>query len=402
LHRLLGGPALAHLRQRLRRAFEQAGAGSEPALLRLSGLAPHEAEALQALTGRPPRPSASMQVDLAALSARVQAAGLAESLRAALEQLDGPITARAAERAAALLAWTALARQAPHPALLLLLAEPRGLGLLRRLAAGDAAAGFALCERAARVLAALPAHGQPRAQLAALCLGNAHALDDGQPVATLVLAALRLAATEEGGESGEGTRALWAAQGVSVNELARPALSLNLPLRGGAEGTDGTGPGEPRYWSLRQLLRRPPPWQVAGRDVFVCENPNLMAMVADALGARSAPLLCTDGMPAAAQRALLAQVAAAGARLHYHGDFDWPGVAIGNLVQREFRARAWRFSAADYAAAVQGADAAAKAPLHGRRVEALWDAALAPAMQQAHCAVAEEALLQSLLPDLAA
>jgi uncharacterized protein (TIGR02679 family) len=391
LSRLLGGPALAALRQRLRRAYEQAAAGHEPTLRQLSGLAPHEAEALQALMGRRPRQAGSMQIDLAALGQRLQAAGLAADLREALERLDGPIVPHAAERSAARAAWAALLAAPWPPALAALLADARGLGLLKRLATGDAVAAHTLCERVARVLAALPAHGQPRARLAALCLGDAHALDDGQPVATLLLATWR----RLGDGSDDGTRALWAAQGVAVNELARPALALNL-LRAGA----GLAPdGEPRYWSLRQLLRQPPAWPLAGRDVFVCENPNMLAIAADALGPRCAPLACTDGMPAAAQRTLLAQLAAAGATLHYHGDFDWAGVAITNVLLRELGARPWRMGAADYRAALP---AAVHAPLNGAAVLAAWDAELTAAMQAAGRAIAEEALAHTLLADLAA
>ena len=393
LQRLLGGAGLAPLRRRLRRSFEQALPGQEPALLRLSALDAHEAEALQALVGRAPRASASVQVDIVELNERLRAAGLAHSLHDALERLDGPIVARAAERAAAAAAWAALPGQARHAALACLLAEARGLGLLKRLSAGQASDALALCERAARVLDALPAHGQTRAHLAARCLGDAHGLDDGQPVATLVLAALRLQVLDG---ADDGTRALWAAHGVSVNELARPALSLNMPLPRVAAS------GEPHYWSLRQLLRQPPPWAVAGRDVFVCENPNLLAMAADALGPQCAPLLCTDGMPAAAQRAVLAQLAVAGARLHYHGDFDWPGITIANRVLQDFGASAWRFAAPNYAAAVQGAATGSHAPLEGRPVPASWDPALTAAMQDTGRAVAEEALLHHLLPDLAA
>ena len=440
LQQLLGGPALAALRLRLRRVYEQAQPGAEPAVLRLSALAPHETEAMQALAGRAPSRSASIHIDLHAVAQRLQAAGLGSILRSVLEVLDGPIAPRAVERAAAATAWAGVAASAPHPALAPLLASPGGLGLLKRLAGRDAGRAGVLCQQAARVLAALPALGQPRASLAALCLGNAHALDPGQPVATLLLAAWRQAArhakransTDEidsdididsgdgdgnGGDPhpsnndtgndndrdphngrnsdrDEGSRALWAAQGVSVNELARPALALNLPVPGQASD------GQPRYWSLRQLLREPPAWQVAARDVFVCENPNLVAMVADALGACCAPLVCTEGMPAAAQRALLLQLAAAGAHLHYHGDFDWPGVAIANRVLQDFGARPWRMGASDYLAAVDGACAEARAPLRGSVVAAAWDDALAVAMQARACAMAEEALAPTLLSDL--
>jgi uncharacterized protein (TIGR02679 family) len=122
-----------------------------------------------------------------------------------------------------------------------------------------------------------------RAQLAVAALGDAHALDAGSPAATLVLTALRqLAAAEPDIES---TREQWAAAGVLVNELARPALALNLPGPTGAEA------GEPTYLSLRRLLRSPPAWGVIGCPVFVCENPNLLAIAADQLGPRCAPLV---------------------------------------------------------------------------------------------------------------
>jgi hypothetical protein len=49
---------------------------------------------------------------------------------------------------------------------------------------------------------------------------------------------------------------------------------------------------------------------------------------------------------------LLSQLAKARAQLCYHGDFDWPGVRIGNHVMREHGAQSWRFGAADYEAAV--------------------------------------------------
>jgi uncharacterized protein (TIGR02679 family) len=102
-------------------------------------------------------------------------------------------------------------------------------------------------------------------------------------------------------------------------------------------------------------------------------------------------------MPAAAQRTLLAQLAKAGARLHYHGDFDWPGIRIGNIVTRDFGARPWRFGAADYAAA---AGVASGEVLAGAPAAASWDAALAPAMAQRGLAIPEEGVAAALLPDL--
>jgi uncharacterized protein (TIGR02679 family) len=186
---------------------------------------------------------------------------------------------------------------------------------------------------------------------------------------------------------------------VLVSELARPALFLNLPTAAGAR--DSWTSGEPAYLSLRQLLRRPPAWRVAGRRIHVCENPDIVAIAADRLGAACAPLVCTDGMPAAAQRALLGQLAAAGAQLHYHGDFDWPGLGIGNFVLRSWRASAWRFSAIDYVAAIAGS-ATRPNDLDAGMIAASWDRQLGPAMQEHGLAVAEEAVVESLLEDLGA
>jgi uncharacterized protein (TIGR02679 family) len=114
---------------------------------------------------------------------------------------------------------------------------------------------------------------------------------------------------------------------------------LNVPMEGG--GYLAGEAGEPAYATLRRLLRTPPRLAVAGRTVYVCKNPNLVAIAAGRLGSRCAPLVCTDGMPAAAQRTLLAQLAKTEARLLYHGDFDWPGLRIANRVMRSFGAQPW-------------------------------------------------------------
>ena len=176
-----------------------------------------------------------------------------------------------------------------------------------------------------------------------------------------------------------------------VNELARPALALNLPGCGSA--------GEPAYLSLRLLLRAPPAWAVSSIDVFVCENPNLLALAADRLGTGCAPLVCTDGMPVAAQRALLDQLAQAGARLHVHADFDWPGLRIANHVLRSWPAQAWRMGTGDYEAAARAAPQR-EHDLGASDTTASWDARLAVAMQHHGPSVAEEALASSLLEDL--
>ena len=435
LDKLLGGDQLAALRRRLRRHFESVASDTPPGVLRLGSLSAAEREALAQLTGRPPRDAKSMAIDLALLDAKLRDAGIATSLRAALERIDGPIAHRAALRAAAQASWSAVLANCPHPALADYLRAPSALGLLKRLARQDAAAATHLLDAVGAVLRRLPARGLARAQLAAETLGNAHALDKGQAIATLVLAARRQIEkglpgadhpadrlgddTEENPDERpddrrdedrderpdeasdippeERTRDVWARAGVLVNELARPALLLNLPVQAGEAPVCVAG--EPAYLSLRRLLRTPPRWAVAGQTIFVCENPNLLAIAADRLGIDCAPLACTEGMPAAAQRTLLSQLVQAGARLRYHGDYDWPGVRIANHVTRVWEAQAWRFGALDY-------EAAALSASHSRRdladapVAASWDGALAAAMQRHGLAIAEEAVAASLLEDL--
>jgi len=394
LQRLLGGEPLVQLRLRLRQRFERAASGAEVQDFRLARLSAAEHAALAALQGRPARFAASIEVDVTAIDAGLRQAGVADSLRAALEQLDGPIVDRAAEREAVQTQWREVLAGCDNPALASLLQTPAGIGLLKRLAGQSHTLAARSLAGVEAVLKQLPAHGVTRAQLAAKVLGDAHALDTGCTVATLVLAVLRSAPTHEASLDPEGLspRDLWASAGVLVNELARPALVLNLP--------GVAAPGEPAYLSLRRLLRSPPQWPVQGRTVFVCENPNLLAIAADHLGAGCAPLVCTEGMPAAAQRTVLAQLAQAGAALRYHGDFDWPGLRIGNHVMREHGAGPWRFGAADYQAALGAAPSPGRL-LQGAAVEASWDETLAAAMRVALQAIDEEMVADPLLQDLA-
>ncbi|MGB8843289.1 MAG: TIGR02679 family protein [Aliidongia sp.] len=412
LHRLLGGAQLAALRKRLRQRFERAALDEAVDQIRVTGLNAEEHAALAALTGRPPRRTKSLLIDVRRVDADLLRSGIAASLRDALEQLDGRIRHLAEYRRQQRTLWSDVVGGCKDPNLSGLLLTPDGLGLLKRLARQDASAAAGFCRCAEAVLQHLPAQGVTRSQLAATVLGDAHALDSGRAIATLVLAVWRRTAApvpDEGDDCGvrqaldpertgsvERVRDTWARAGVLVNELARPALFLNLPIETGA---DRWPAGEPAYASLRSLLRSPPRWAAAGRDIYVCENPNLLAIAADRWGAACAPMICTDGMPAAAQQCLLSQLVQAGAQLHYHGDFDWPGVHIGNHVMREHGAKPWRFGAADYLAAVRTAPSQAQS-LGEKTVEASWDEALSRAMQEQRIAIAEEAVAGSLLQDL--
>ncbi|WP_069761035.1 DUF2399 domain-containing protein [Streptomyces sp. LUP47B] len=94
--------------------------------------------------------------------------------------------------------------------------------------------------------------------------------------------------------------------------------------------------------------------------------------------------------------------AASSSAFAYHGDFDWPGIALANRVMQPYAAEPWRKRAADYEylaprAQVNGTPSIA---LTGPSAEALWDTELAPAMDALGVALHKEAALDLLLKDL--
>lgn len=82
--------------------------------------------------------------------------------------------------------------------------------------------------------------------------------------------------------------------------------------------------------------------------------------------------------------------------LHYHGDFDWPGVAIAGRIFRNFAAQPWRF---DEAAYISIWDRKGR-PLDGAAARTPWSPSLASAMELNRRAYDEEAIADILLADL--
>ena len=414
LIRRLGGAELAELRRRMRRHFERYGRDPEKSGFHLTKLSAVEYEALALLIGLPPRSTQSVRIDIARFDAALREAGIANSLQEALEKLDGPIVNRTEAKAELQSRWSSVTGdQRLHPTLCAWLRGSSAVGLLKRVSKQEAHTAHLLLQQAHVVLQRLPAQGLTRAQLAADALGNAHALDNGQAVATVVLAASQYGASSGEQEhspseeitdeadgarrSSERVRDIWARSGVLVNELARPALFLNLPVR--PQSSALAAPGEPGYLSLRRLLRTPPDWDVADQVVYVCENPNIVSIAADRLGAACASLVCTDGMPAAAQRVLLKQLSDAGAKLLYHGDFDWAGIHIANNVMKLCRCSPWCFGSEHYLQALETAPHKDR-DLEETVVAASWDQALTEVMQSHGMAIAEEAVVSLLVNDL--
>lgn len=404
LQKTLGTSHLAWIIKRIRRRLEQGKPIQQS--VRLANPTTEQRSAVVRLFGERVPLQGAMTVRTRAVDELLREGELCdEGLPAAVAALTGPIVNRAAERSRGALAWdvefaSASERAGVRAELADWLRETPTQLWVRRVCRGDPIAGGLLLERALCVIDRLPAPGIPLAELAATVAGDSHALDVDQPLAKLVLRAAAQIADIDAHDKAALRRMAWDRLGVLVDELSAPVLVVNL--KGDSRTVAGRAlllhaeAGEPYRLSVRQLLREPPDFtrDRVGDTVFVCENPTVVAAAADRLGPRSAPLVCLEGQPKTAGALLLRQLAAAGIRLLYHGDFDWPGIRIGNLVMERHAALPWQFDALAYSHTTGGT------VLSGVSVAASWDPQLKPVMRAAGRAVHEEQLLEGLLRDL--
>lgn len=406
LRRLLGGDDLAWLLDRVRRRLELGRPLTGP--VTLTAASPDQRRAVGRLLGRRAGTGRSLTVSLDDLDALLRTSGVApDGLVAAAQTLFGTVRNRTIEAAARDAAWSAAVRPltdavARRPELQAWRTWLDATGLLRRLAT-DVARAAALADQAVRVLDALPSPGIALGRLAATTTGDAHALDDGQPLATLCLSAIRVLT---GDTVAAGRRAAWAAVGVHLDELSSTVLCLGLP--GGSTTTVGrmlalaTETGEPCALTLRQLHRDPAAigadLGTDGRRVHLCENPVVLASAADELGSRCPPLVCLNGQPSTAVMRLLDLLAGGGATFVYHGDFDWGGIRIANALRTRIDWTPWRYDTLAYQAALSRVTGGV---LTGRQVDATWDPDLRPALARRGVHVQEELVLADLVGDLA-
>ncbi|MER7169649.1 TIGR02679 family protein, partial [Micromonospora sp. NPDC000207] len=360
LRRQLGGPATARLILRLRRriARGQPLAGS----LTLAEPTPEERRAVEGLLGRPPGRGGSLTVNLDELDRVLRRSGLHPAgLAAAVQTLTGTVPVLADLRAAeavslrtALAPLTALGERRTE--LAPWCADAGTTALLRRLA-GTPQTATRLTADLVAVLDVLPAGREPLARLAARTTGDAHALDPDRPLATLVRSAIRSCWWGSGPlpeSAAAQRRMLWFAAGVLLDELSSTVLALNLPTLPGCRlhrlAGSAAAAGEPVVLTLRQLTRDEP--HFAAVPVFVCENPTVLAAAADRFGSGCPPLVCVAGQPSTAALRLLTALTGAGAALRYHGDFDWGGLRIANLLHARVPWQPWRYRAEDYRAVI--------------------------------------------------
>lgn len=218
-----------------------------------------------------------------------------------------------------------------------------------------------------------------RVDLAARICGDAHALDDDRPLAYLVLRGVATARGQAPPSSASERRALWEQVGVQTDSVTSTCLTFGV--RGGLVHLTP--------WDLA----RSPARVASGTTVLVCENPRVLEAFAERRP--DTIVVCTAGEPNLVTLDVLRELRATGANLRYHGDFDWPGIAIANRLVRNLGVRVWHMTAADYRSAV--AALPDRLELTGPRVDPDWDAALGRAMSELGTVVHEESVLESLV-----
>ncbi|WP_405440527.1 TIGR02679 family protein [Streptomyces niveus] len=398
LGRLLGDPGLAWLVERARQRM----ARGRPLTGTVALSHPDEPQrrAAERLLGRVPQAGRSLTVRLDTVDAILRRSGASpHGLAPAVVALTGPVTPLAEARRSEERAWEAA--YAPLGTLDTELADwagrIRGDGLVRRLARTPEAAA-PLVDAAVRALRSLPVvPPTSRATFAARHLSGAHCLDEGTPLAALVLSGLRALTGFPDGAGATWRREAWASAGLLKDDVSSTVLSLNL--RGTPALDWMADAGEPAVLTLRSLTRHTSaPAVPATGTVHLCENPAVLTAAADAFGPACPPLVCLQGQPSAAALTLLRRLSARGARHLYHGDFDWGGVRIATALRRSVPWQPWRYTAAHYRAAVARA---VEAPdLAGSPAKTPWDPGLAAALAEHGVRVEEETVLDDLLADL--
>ncbi|AHH98672.1 TIGR02679 family protein [Kutzneria albida] len=405
----LAQPALARMWHAVRTRLERNGVEAK-GRIQLVDLTDVEAEALGLLLGQRCN-TALTRISLATLDRRLRDSaaecGLIELvgiLAGPLQDLKGARAARAAQWAEV---WTAGADLlAAHDLgdLAGWLETERSSGGLRRLDPGEAAEEL---RRAITVLARLSTGDRSvisRTELAAQVTGNAHGLDDDTVLARLVLRAIAVQRAQPVPVTAGDRRSLWRAADVLADQVSATVLTYGLAPHGQGwrEGAlrDRAAHNAEVHLTARDVCAIRWELPAHAREVWVCENPTVVEAAADARCGR--PLICTSGNPATVVLLLLDALCATGARLHYRGDFDWPGIAIANRFLTRYRADTWLMDAVFYDSAVTLARDRGSPlwPLSEASVEASWDPELAPALAAIGVAVHEESVLEQLVDHL--
>ncbi len=403
-------PSLADLWQAARTRLERNGHAVGGTIT--MDLSDDAADRLAGLLGRPVG-AGTTRIKLVDLDAALRHSSAGRGLAATIAELTGqPLRDRPAERLAALGDWERVWQELDEDLVRTELA-PRdwvapwvrwlhSSGVITRLGAADAGdrlrAAVAVLASVAPALdpGFAPSPARPLGELASRATGTSHGLDDGHPTPALVLRAAAIALELPPPVSSADRRALWQRLGVEPDLISGTVLvwALRPPGRDAwsAMMRDRAALGLVTHLTIHELRRVDAPLTAPGDIVHGCENPQVLQALADVGVDR--PLACLSGNPSAAGLALGSRVS-----LRYHGDFDWPGVAI---ARRLFAtgAKPWCMGATDYLTAVEAQHPAAQQALAGRPEPTPWDEQLSPAMVRHGTAVHEESVIHALLADL--
>lgn len=390
-------PALAPL---WRTVHARLSSGRPVSRVRVGPLDSDEQAALADLLGLPRLPGEYANVTLSRLDGVLRDA-VGDGVRTLVEQLVGPLADHAGDRRRAAeerdRLWGWLER---HPVVEAQPALADWVDGVRRggLVGGSARRTREELDRALRVLAELPTSGEPLPVLSDRVLDDPHGLDEGERCPGLVLRALSTIYGVPPPTDRQQRRALWERAGVADDELSSTVLVAGFRMSGNDLVTGilraCAEAGQAAALTLGQLRaagRRPD----APASVWVFENPAVLALALRRFGDRSPPLVCTSGWPSAAGILFLTGLAAAGARVRYHGDFDGEGLRIAANVVARTGAEPWRMRSADYLAAV------GDGPPVGRVTPVPWDLRLAGHLLRIGTAVPEERVAPGLLAELA-
>lgn len=402
LRAYLADESLAPLWTAVRRHLERNGVLAEGTVgVELTGEAANQ---LSGLLGRTVQ-SGSRRLSLAELDTALRSSAAEASLATVVAALTGPLRDHQSERATVDAEWAGIWTDLDRALFEVGLLEEswvapwvswlRG-GVCRR--SGADATRQAL-PRAAAVLGHLTRSesvtaGQiPLGTLAARFTGNAHGLDAETLASTLVLGGLTLSGNEPPTSSAGERRQVWTAAGVATDQVSGTVITWELRppgddpwsrmMRDRAKLKLVTHLTALELQHLRLSITGP---------VFGTENPQVLQAAAERRV--PVPVVCFAGQPSLAGALLLERI---GPALRYHGDFDWPGIAIAARIFAA-GAVAWRFSARDYLDAAERA--AVPLPLNGTVQPTPWDLDLQPSMQHRAVAVHEEAVIDFLLADL--
>ncbi|MFC8385754.1 TIGR02679 domain-containing protein [Nocardia sp. NPDC057272] len=260
---------------------------------------------------------------------------------------------------------------------------------------GDhAVAEFDIAARALAIVLADPRSRRMLGELANTVGGSSHALDSDQLAGRMAVRGLSFALDIEDPETPRDRIELWEQVDVSVDRISGTVLTWGFRPPGNDPWSRMMNVradlGLISHLTLAELAVAPHRLVPATATISGCENPQVLQRIAESGIAR--PAVCFSGNPSSAGQLLAERV-----RLRYHGDFDWPGVAIaGRLIAAG--AEPWRMGAEDYLRAVSSG--IPRIPLSGRPVMTSWDLGLQVEMEHADQAVHEESVMDELLGDL--